>query len=50
LAASQRGAVRRDEPVACLVTGVGFKDPDGVDRMIEGIDCPLIEPSEIDRM
>ncbi len=33
--------------IVCVVTGVGFKDPLSVERMIVNQRCPLIDPSEI---
>lgn len=47
LDAVKRGEIKRDEPVVCAVTGIGFKDPPSIDRMIEGVDCPTIEADQI---
>ena len=45
--AAQRGELRRDEAVVCLVTGSGFKDSNSLDRMIEGTACPLTTLDEV---
>lgn len=42
VAAIERGEVRRDACVTCLITGSGFKDPDSVDRMIAGDEVPMV--------
>ncbi|MBP61059.1 MAG: threonine synthase [Planctomycetaceae bacterium] len=47
LEASRRGEVEKHAPIVCLVTGIGFKDPASVDRMIEGGDCPTINADQI---
>ena len=47
LNAAAHGHIERHEPVVCAVTGIGFKDPPAVDRMIAGIDCPTIDKAEI---
>ena len=50
LEAAQRGQIKRDDRVVCLITGIGFKDPPAVDRMLVGMDCPTIEVEQIDEM
>ena len=47
LDAADRGEIRSDEHVVCLVTGTGFKDPPSVDRMIAGRPCPTIDVGEL---
>ena len=47
LDAANRGEVGRDDHVVCLVTGVGFKDPPAVDRMVADCECPLIDVEQI---
>lgn len=45
--AAQRGELHADARVACVVTGVGFKDATSVDRMIASSPCPTINADEI---
>jgi len=45
--AVQQGTVSADEPMVCLVTGSGFKDPNSVERMNSIRRCPLIDADEI---
>jgi threonine synthase len=33
--------------VVCLITGSGFKDPPSVARMVEGMDCPMLEVNDL---
>ena len=33
--------------VICLVTGSGFKDSPSLARMVEGLDCPMLELDEL---
>lgn len=43
-------AERRIDPqatVVCLVTGSGFKDETAVDRLIAGLECPLIDERRV---
>ncbi len=47
LQARSEGLLGADATVVCLVTGTGFKDAHGVDRMITDRSCPLIELSEM---
>ena len=47
LDAAAEGEVQPSESVVCLVTGIGFKDPPSVDRMIADCDCPTIEVQQI---
>jgi threonine synthase len=42
-AAVQRGEVRPDDPVVCLVTGSGFKDERSLIKMVEGPGAPLVD-------
>jgi threonine synthase len=42
----QRG--RSDDPVVCILTGHGFKDPAAVERLTENRLVPLIAPYEIE--
>jgi threonine synthase len=41
------GRLRGDERVACVLTGIGFKDANAVQRMVEGRPVPLIRVEEI---
>jgi threonine synthase len=43
LRAARQGKIDADEPVVCVVTGSGFKDPASVQKMNEGSACPLVE-------
>ena len=49
LAAAVRAApdIGENENVVCLVTGSGFKDPESIDRILGGEDCPMIDPADI---
>jgi threonine synthase len=38
---------RTDNPVVCILTGHGFKDPAAVERLTEDAPVPLIAPDEI---
>lgn len=42
LKAVEGGEINRQASCACLVTGSGFKDPPGIDRMIADADCPTV--------
>ena len=48
LKAARDGQVNRDATIVCLVTGSGFKDTAAVDRINSDVDCPTLEPDEID--
>jgi threonine synthase len=50
LLAAEEGRLRRDAQVACLVTGTGFKDEASVTRMLAGVECPMIEFKDLERM
>ena len=41
------GRLRGDERVACILTGVGFKDANALQRMVEHVEMPLITADEI---
>lgn len=41
------GRLRGDERVACILTGVGFKDANALQRMVEHVEMPLITVDEI---
>ncbi len=43
----QAGRLRGDETVVCLLTGIGFKVMDAVQRLTEHIPIPLIEAGDI---
>jgi len=45
--AVKRGEVRRDMAVVALVTGSGFKDAGSVDRMLSGVEVPMISAEEL---
>jgi threonine synthase len=50
LAARRDGLIRHDEPIVCLVTGLGFKDEASIIRMTDERPCPLLDgPDEIER-
>lgn len=48
LRAARDGLVDRHSVVVALITGVGFKDPMSVERMITDQGCPLIEVNELE--
>jgi threonine synthase len=37
------GTVDAKARIVCVVTGSGFKDPEAVDRMLEGVGCPTVD-------
>ena len=41
------GRLRGDERVACILTGVGFKDANALQSMVEHVEMPLITADEI---
>ena len=41
------GRLRGDEAVVCLLTGIGFKVMDAVNRLTEAVEIPLITADEI---
>ena len=47
LNAAAEGLIPQDASIACLVTGVGFKDEDSVTRMLQNVTCPLIEMDQL---
>jgi len=47
LEAARRGDVQPNDHVVAVITGIGFKDPPSVDRMVCDAECPTIEVSEI---
>ena len=47
LKALQTGDIQPDDHVVCLITGIGFKDPESLERMIAERECPLCELSEL---
>lgn len=47
LQAIAAGEIGRDSHIACIVTGVGFKDAPSVDRMLTGIPSPIIELADV---
>lgn len=50
LQAAREGRIRRDARIACLVTGVGFKDEASLVRMVGDAACPMLELEELERM
>jgi threonine synthase len=44
------GRLRGDERVACILTGIGFKDTNAVQRMVEHVEMPVIKADDILRM
>lgn len=47
LQAAANGEINVDDPVVCLITGSGFKDPAAVDRMTASVETPLLNFEEI---
>ncbi len=45
--ALDRRIVRRDEPVVCIVTGHGFKDPDSIAEAAAGHPDRVVEPAQL---
>ncbi len=45
--ALQKGRIRADEKIVCLVTGSGFKDRKSIRQGLETLDLPLIDAKEI---
>lgn len=43
------GEVAGDEPIVCVVSGIGFKDTVAVDRINQDVECPTIELAELER-
>jgi threonine synthase len=41
------GRLRGDERVVCVLTGIGFKDANAVQRMVENVPMPLIKANDI---
>ncbi len=41
------GRLQGDERVACILTGIGFKDVNAVQRMVEDVEMPLISADDI---
>ncbi|MCC6453869.1 MAG: threonine synthase [Caldilineaceae bacterium] len=41
------GRLRGDERVVCVLTGIGFKDANAIQRMVEHVPLPLIKADEI---
>lgn len=48
--AAREGRIAPEAVVVCVVTGSGFKDPGSVDRMLEGVSCPMISLDEFSRL
>ncbi|MFO0878661.1 MAG: pyridoxal-phosphate dependent enzyme [Gemmataceae bacterium] len=44
LKAAACGELQPDAVVVCVVTGMGFKDRPAVDRMVQHLDAPLVDP------
>jgi threonine synthase len=44
------GEIRCDDRIVCIVTGIGFKDLQSVDRMVVGNECPPLDISELEQM
>ncbi|WP_339733299.1 pyridoxal-phosphate dependent enzyme [uncultured Gimesia sp.] len=42
LQAAKAGKIQREETVACLITGTGFKDQASIDRMLSSSTCPVV--------
>lgn len=43
------GRINPSAHIVCCVTGSGFKDPASVERMLSGVECPLITLNEFAR-
>jgi threonine synthase len=43
LAAIEHREIAKDSRICCIVTGTGFKDLPALDRMLAGIECPVVE-------
>lgn len=41
------GRLKGDERVACILTGIGFKDMNALQKMVEHVEMPLIKPDDI---
>ena len=49
LSAVKKGELDPQSNIVCLVTGIGFKDPDSTLNMTKNADCPMLEsPEDID--
>jgi threonine synthase len=48
--AARERRIAPEATVVCFITGSGFKDPASVERMLEGISCPLISLDEFSRL
>jgi threonine synthase len=47
LLAAADGTIQPNARVVCLVTGSGFKDEASITRMLDGVDCPLIDLDQL---
>ena len=47
LQAVRNGDIKSDDRVVCLITGLGFKDPDSVDKMLDGREAPMYDLSQL---
>ena len=45
--ACRLGDVAPSDPMVCLITGMAFKAPESVTRMVAENECPLIDPADI---
>ena len=48
LQAAEEGSIQPDAPVVCLVTGLGFKDEEAIQRMLSERQCPMIEENQLE--
>lgn len=47
IADRQAGRLKGNERVACILTGIGFKDVNAIQRMVENVEMPLIKADDI---
>ncbi|REJ74136.1 MAG: pyridoxal-phosphate dependent enzyme [Planctomycetota bacterium] len=47
LRAAEEDRIARDANIVCLVTGIGFKDEASIDRMLAGVECPMIDLDQL---
>lgn len=48
LRAADRGELRRDARIICVVSGSGFKDPASVERLNADASCPMLDAADLD--
>lgn len=50
LQAAREGRIDPDAQIVCLVTGTGFKDEASISRMLAGVESPLLNLADLERM